>query len=399
MGDDSEDADVLALPQAPDAIELRHLRAFVAVADELNFGRAAARLYLSQPALSRQIRNLERLVGCDLLRRSTHRVELTLAGEALLDRARPLLRDLDEAVSVTRSVGGELMARIARHWEAFAEVSAADLEELRTAFEGLHRQFEPPPGIGAQPVNAAGVPGLLLAPRSDGNAAILFLHGGGHIAGSAFGYQPLAGALADAAGAGVVIPDYRLAPEFPFPASIEDAVRAYRWILDRGMPAPRVTVAGDSSGGGLAISLLLRLRQQGLPMPGGVMLFCPWVDLELRNQHSHELDKFRAAAVSLYLGEHRADDPLLSPLTADLTGLPPLLIQAATGDPLLDEARELVDRATDCGVDAHFELFPVDTHDFHIFWSFLPEAAQAIQQAGRFARTAIAAADASQESV
>jgi acetyl esterase/lipase len=134
-------------------------------------------------------------------------------------------------------------------------------------------------------------------------------------------------------------------------------------------------------------------------MPGGVMLFCPWVDLELRNQHSHELDKFRAAAVSLYLGEHRADDPLLSPLTADLTGLPPLLIQAATGDPLLDEARELVDRATDCGVDAHFELFPVDTHDFHIFWSFLPEAAQAIQQAGRFARTAIAAADASQESV
>ena len=89
---------MLALPQAPDAIELRHLRAFVAVADELNFGRAAARLYLSQPALSRQIRGLGRLVGCDLLRRSTHRVELTLAGEALLDRARPLLREVDEAV-------------------------------------------------------------------------------------------------------------------------------------------------------------------------------------------------------------------------------------------------------------------------------------------------------------
>ena len=110
---DDENAEVVSLPQAPAAIELRHL----------NFGRAASRLYLSQPALSRQIRSLERLVGCDLLRRSTHRVELTLAGEALLDRARGLLRDVDEAVSATRSVGGELLARIARHWETFAVVN------------------------------------------------------------------------------------------------------------------------------------------------------------------------------------------------------------------------------------------------------------------------------------
>src|SRR5690349_25098235 len=101
---------MLTFAQVPDAVELRHLRAFVAVAEELNFGRAAARLYLSQPALSRQIRSLERLVGCDLLRRSTHRVELTLAGEALLDRARGLLREVDEAVSAARSVGGELLA-------------------------------------------------------------------------------------------------------------------------------------------------------------------------------------------------------------------------------------------------------------------------------------------------
>src|SRR5829696_9878801 len=97
---------LLAFPQAPDAIEIRHLRSFVAVAEELNFGRAAARLYLSQPALSRQIRTLERLVGCDLLRRTTHRVELTLAGEALLDRARKLLGDLDDAVHAARAVGG-----------------------------------------------------------------------------------------------------------------------------------------------------------------------------------------------------------------------------------------------------------------------------------------------------
>ena len=108
---------VLALPQTPDAIELRHLRAFVAVAEDLSFSRAAQRLFITQPALSRQIRGLERLVGCDLFRRSTQRVELTLAGEALLARARALLADLDDAISVTRSVGGELAGRMAMLWE------------------------------------------------------------------------------------------------------------------------------------------------------------------------------------------------------------------------------------------------------------------------------------------
>jgi epsilon-lactone hydrolase len=381
-----ENAEVVSLPQAPDAIELRHLRAFVAVAEELNFGRAAARLYVSQPALSRQIRSLERLVGCDLLRRSTHRVELTLAGEALLDRARGLLREVDEAVSATRSVGGELVARIARHWASFAEVSPGDLQELRIALEGLHGQFETPPNISVRSVNAGGVPGLLLTPQPEEPGTVLYLHGGGHVAGSAFGYRPLVGALAEQAGTGVVVPDYRLAPEHPFPASVEDAVRAYRWMLGRG--APRVIVAGDSSGCSLVLSVLLTLKQQGLPMPGGAILFCPWVDLTAvgKDGPPHELVDFRGAAAGLYLAGHPADDPLVSPLSADLTGLPPMLIQAATGDPLLGEARELTAHAQDCGVDARFELFPVDTHDFHIFWSFLPEAAQALKQAGRFAR-------------
>lgn len=389
---DEETAEVVSLPQAPDAIELRHLRAFVAVADELNFGRAAARLYLSQPALSRQIRSLERLVGCDLLRRSTHRVELTLAGEALLDRARGLLREVDEAVSAARSVGGELLARISRHWESFAEVSPADLQELRIAFEGLQGQFDPPPNVSVRSVNAGGVPGLLLTPQPEEPATLLYLHGGGYVTGSAFGYRPLAGALAGSAGTGVIVPDYRLAPEHPFPAAVEDAVRSYRWLLDRG--AARIIVAGDSAGCGLVLSCLLSLKQQDLPMPDGAILFCPWVDLSetSRGRPPHEFDDFRHASASLYLAGHPADDPLVNPLTADLTGLPPVLIQAATGDPLLDEARKLADHAQECGVNARFELFPVDTHDFHIFWSFLPEAAQAVAQAGRFARDTTLAA-------
>src|SRR6266576_357312 len=158
---------VLALPQAPDAIELRHLRAFVAVADDLSFSRAAQRLFISQPALSRQIRGLERLVGCDLFRRSTQRVELTLAGEALLARARALLADLDDAISVTRSVGGELAGRMALLWEPWARASAevADLDAIRAALEELHGKFTLPPDVAVAPVIAGGVPALRIIPR------------------------------------------------------------------------------------------------------------------------------------------------------------------------------------------------------------------------------------------
>src|SRR5215217_6461770 len=142
-----EEANVLAFPQAPEAIELRHLRAFVAVAEELNFGRAAERLYITQPALSRQIRALEQLLGCTLLRRSTHRVELTLAGEALLDRVRPVLREVDATVSTVQSLGGELVARVARLWEPLVQAAAADadVQQQRTAYEKLLASFDVPP--------------------------------------------------------------------------------------------------------------------------------------------------------------------------------------------------------------------------------------------------------------
>jgi acetyl esterase/lipase len=394
-GQDGQDGKVLALPQAPDAIELRHLRAFVAVADELNFGRAASRLYLSQPALSRQIRTLERLVGTDLLRRSTHRVELTLAGEALLDRARRLLRDLDDAVSATQSVGGELASRAARLLEPVGDLTSTtdDLPALRAAYEALHAQFEPLPEVEVRPVNAGGVASLLLVPPPQRPATLLYLHGGGFVLGSAFGYRALAGALAAAAEASALVPEFRLAPEHPFPAALDDARQAYQWMLERGTDPRQVVLAGDSAGGGLVLALLLSLKQQRLPLPGGAVLLCPWVDLTcaLQRQPSGEpqpvtiVEQLRRFG-SAYLDGHPIDDPLVSPLTADLTGLPPLLIQSATGDSVLHEARQLADRAADHGVEARLELYPVATHVFHTFWSFLPEAADALEQAGAFVR-------------
>ncbi|MBF9128071.1 alpha/beta hydrolase fold domain-containing protein [Plantactinospora sp. S1510] len=387
---------VIALPAAPDAIELRHLRAFVAVAEELNFGRAATRLYLSQPALSRQIRALERLLGCDLLRRSTHRVELTLAGDALLERTRRILGDVDDAVTVTRSVGGELATRIRRVWEdAVGDTNAgSDVAALREVTEALHGRFVPPAEVAIRPVNSGGVSSLLLCPEPQAPTSLLYLHGGGNVSGSAFGYRHLAGALAVAAGVGTLLPDYRLAPEHPFPAQLEDAMRAYLWLVDRETHPRSVIVVGDSSGAGLVMALLLSLRQQQGPLPGGAILLCPGVDLSgalIRRstddgpQLAVTPEQVRSLA-ALYLGGHPVDDPVIDPLNADLTGLPPLLIQAGTGDFVVDEAKQLAARARAHGVDVQLELYPAATHGFHTFWSFLPEAADALQQAGSFAQ-------------
>jgi monoterpene epsilon-lactone hydrolase len=400
---DDDRARVLAFPQAPDAIELRHLRAFVSVAEELNFGRAADRLHLSQSALSRQVRGLELLLGCDLLRRSTHRVELTIAGEALLDRARRLLEDVDEAVSATLSIGGELAGRLTQLWAPLLAVASGEggLQAARDAYEQFHAQFTPPPEVAITPVNAGGVPSFTLAARSGAPAAILYLHGGGHVMGSAFGHKPLIGALAVAADARVLAPEFRLAPEHPYPADLEDAIRGYQWLLDSGAPSEQVVVAGDSSGCGVVMALLLSLKQQGLPLPGGALMFCPWVDLSARTLGSLGAGDEQSAAlleqvhsyVDAYLDGHPIDDPVISPLTADLAGLPPMLIQAATGDPQREEAHLLAERARAHGVDAKLELYPVDTHAFQVFWSFLPEAMEGLAQAGQFVREIATPAD------
>jgi acetyl esterase/lipase len=137
-----------------------------------------------------------------------------------------------------------------------------------------------------RPVIAGGVPSLLLAPRPDLVPTILHLHGGGYVMGSAFGYRHLASALAAAADACVIVSDYRLAPEHPFPAALEDALRAYVWMLDAGVPPDEIVVADDSAGGGLALSLLTTLARQDLPLGGGSMHFCPGIDLSYPEESS-----------------------------------------------------------------------------------------------------------------
>jgi acetyl esterase/lipase/DNA-binding MarR family transcriptional regulator len=382
---------VVPVPQAPEGVEIRHLRAFVAVAEELNFGRAATRLYVSQPALSRQIRALERLLGCELLRRSTHRVELTVAGSALLDRARRLLGDLDAAIAATQSVGGELANRMATLWAPVLEVVTADrdLQETRDAYEAFLAQVPMPDDLQVRPVLAGGVSSLEVSGGSEHGTAVLYLHGGGYIVGSSYGYRALVGALVAAAGVDALVPDFRLAPEHPFPAAVEDALSAYLWLAEQRP----VVLAGDSAGAGLVFSLLATLRGRDLPPPAGAVCLCPGYDLtgapELVSGDPETLTMLRRGAAA-YLAGHPADDAVVNPLAADLTGMPPLLIQAGTGDFALPQARALADRASAHGVDARLELYPADTHVFHVFWSFLPEAVDALARAGEFIREMVA---------
>jgi acetyl esterase/lipase len=245
------------------------------------------------------------------------------------------------------------------------------------------------------------VPSLIASPADGSYPTVLYLHGGGYVVGSAFGYQPHAGALAAAAQTGVLVPDYRLAPEHPFPAAVEDALSAYHWLLDQGVPPERVTVAGDSAGGGLVMSVLLTLKREGEPYPGAAVLFCPWLDLGLRHTTLPEAAEPKAAPMATeaeeircalaYLNGHPVDDPIVDPLAADLVGLPPMLVQAATGDARVADAELLAARGEAQGVEVRLELYPVQAHAFQLFWSFLPEAADAFEAAGDFIRDVAAA--------
>jgi acetyl esterase/lipase len=272
-------------------------------------------------------------------------------------------------------------------WAPVLEVVVADrdIQDMRATYESFLAQVPMPEDIQVRPALAGGVSSLELSGGSELGTAVLYLHGGGYIVGSSYGYRQLVGALVAAAGVDALVPDFRLAPEHPFPAALEDALSAYRWLAEQRP----VVLAGDSAGAGLACSLLMTLKAQDLPLPAGAVCLCPGYDLtgapELTSGDSETLTML-ARGSDAYLAGHPADDPVVNPLAADFTGLPPLLVQAGTGDFALPQARALADRAAQHGVDARLELYPADTHVFHVFWSFLPEAADALQQAGGFIR-------------
>ncbi len=241
-------------------------------------------------------------------------------------------------------------------------------------------------GIHILPLSLGGVPGEAASPDQPGDSAVLYLHGGAYCVGSPATHRALTSHLARASGATVFAIDYRLAPEHPFPAASDDALAAYRWLLDNGYAPEQVFIAGDSAGGGLTLATALQIRDQGLPPPGGLILLSPWADLsQSRRNDPQQPDEAMLSwptlehAAALYAGEQR-QHPLVSPLEADLDRLPPTLIIVGTDEILLGDSEALYKKMAAAGTPVRLSVYQNMWHVFPIQAGALATANTAIAE-------------------
>lgn len=267
--------------------------------------------------------------------------------------------------------------------------------EQRQAWESLSRPDPVCRHVRMEKSAAGGVPAEWFVPeglRSDA-PVMLYLHGGGFAHGSVDSYRPMICRLARAARTLALAPEYRLAPEHPFPAALDDAVAVYRFLRASGLPASRIVVAGDSAGGNLAAATLLALRATGEPQPAAAVLICPWVDLDARDGSvvaNGRYDWLEPGTFTVhadtYLAGRSRSDPLASPARAELGGLPPLLLQAGGAERLLDQVRAFAGKARAAGVEVTLEVYPGMTHVWHALAGAIPALQSAIDAIGQFVR-------------
>ena len=225
-----------------------------------------------------------------------------------------------------------------------------------------------------------------------GNRVMLYLHGGGYVFGSITSHRELAFQLAQAARARALVVEYRLAPEHPHPAALEDAVSAYSWLLDHGTEATQITVMGDSAGGGLTIALLQTLRDRHIPLPSCAVCLSPWTDLTSaggtiqtnRNRDPLLTPEALHDWAAYYAGGMDLKSPSISPLYGDLSGLPPTLVQVGNDEILRDDSRRLTEWAQKAGSPFVLEVWPKVFHVWHFGFPIIPEARRAMQSIGRF---------------
>ena len=268
-----------------------------------------------------------------------------------------------------------------------------DLAKDRTEAESFARRFKALSPAERQPTTADGLPAEWLIPAAVApERTLLYLHGGGFVSGSINSHRNLVINIANAAHTRALIIEYRLAPEHPFPAAPDDCLAAYRWVLSEGVRPEQLIVAGDSSGGCLTLLLLLRLRDLGLPLPATAVCLAPATNLAMTGEsyscnarsdffleRGHVAYWFRH-----YLGDHDPCDPQVSPLYADLHGLPPLLIQVGNAELLFSDSTMFVERAREAGVDVTLEILERGQHVEQLAASILPEAREAIAHIGQF---------------
>lgn len=269
----------------------------------------------------------------------------------------------------------------------------------RQEWEAFAAQAVLPPGITIEPVDVAGRMGeWVSSPHATTRQVLYLLHGGGFTSGSCVTHRELAARLCLASGLRVLLLDYRLAPEHPFPAAVDDAAAGYRWLLAQGVGPDQIVIGGDSAGGGLALAALLRLRERGLALPAAGVLISPWLDLALAgdSMRTHAaIDPLCSqaalrSAAAHYLGDASPRSPQASPLYADLRGLPPLLVQVGADEVLLSDSTRLAERARAAGVAVELEIWGEMWHVWHAWAGVLPEGQQAIERIGAFVRQQLA---------
>ena len=282
--------------------------------------------------------------------------------------------------------------------ELIATLRANDLDlsddpgPLRLAYEEMFASFPVAEDLVVEDTELGGVPAVSVKTPGSTGGVLLYFHGGGYVIGSARGYRSLAGEVARAAGMDALVIDYRLAPEHPFPAAVDDAVAAYRALVAGGTAPEKIVFAGDSAGGGLVLAALLKLRDDGDKLPAAALLISPWADLTCaapsiaaKAAEDPSLTKQGLeACAALYLGDGDRAQPLASPARADLSGLPPLLVQVGSIEILLDDALAVAARAGDAGTMVRLEVHPGLPHVFHAFAFMLPQAKAALDEAGAF---------------
>lgn len=272
-----------------------------------------------------------------------------------------------------------------------------DVGESRAGFEKMAGFLGGAADARCEKVDADGVPSEWVAAASgiDAGRAILYLHGGGYAIGSLETHRRLAFDISAASGARVLLIDYRLAPEHPFPAAVEDATKAWQWLKRQGYSSAKLAIAGDSAGGGLTLATLVNLRDKKLDLPACAAVLSPWVDLEglgtsitSRAAQDPMVQKDGLLWMAgMYLGNQDARTPLAAPLYADLAGLPPILVQAGTAETLLDDSTRIAEKLHASGVAVKLSIWPNMLHVFPLFAPILSEGQEGCREIGAFIRS------------
>jgi len=275
-------------------------------------------------------------------------------------------------------------------------VEGASIDELRADYDRMPPPIPEDVTVTESPVG--GVRGLWFTPNGAGEAVILYFHGGGYMMGSPRSHGEMTARIARSAGARLFSVEYGLAPERVFPAALEDALAAYRALLADGREWRTVAVGGDSAGGGIAMAMLVALRDAGEPLPACAFTLSAWADLTCTGDSylgNAEIDPLVTPEMGLenaagYLGAHDPKDPLASPVFADLTGFPPLLLQVGTDEMLLDDSVRLADNARTAGVEVELQVADGMMHVYQLLTWLVPEAQGAIDEIGAFVRRHVA---------